>query len=503
MLASSIPLSFTKAFGASAGASYIRAIPAASQISITPGAASLTDGFPPLNFLPVAAGGVPMSGKDLNGILNEITAAIQWQQVAGLPVYNSTFSTAIGGYPAGAVLRATSTTGMWLSTADNNTTNPETGGAGWQLIGISAAQVQQRAFNYAHDTGIVNAYIVTLAPIPTLIDGMEIGFSTPNTNTITNPTVTINGTTLLITGPGSVALALGQIPANAPVTVVYNTYGSPHLELQGIPASLVMPSITAVRQTVQSGPINGNGEATFGGTVGSTTVTAAGTLTVTAAGGFGVNGQIDRVGSITNPSWTGLNVNGVMYLYLDIAANNTCMPAANTLMPVYTMGAAPGITAGQLTFNIQQAIGYSGSGAAAPQSFRVAVGEVLVVGGVVSTITWYALNRKYVSPLSAIAVGTAYNLNHNLGIIPSCNVQIEVVCQTAEQGFAVGDVAVACYYNNNYESSILATKRRNSCLYGTQSSGLLIAGFNGLGGEQISITPAYWLQRVTINNGVM
>ena len=233
MLASSIPVSFIEAFGASAGASYIRAIPASSQISITPGAASLADGFPPLNFLPVASGGVPMSGKDLNGIMNEITAAIQWQQVSGLPIYNSTFSTAIGGYPAGAVLRATSTTGMWLSTADNNSTNPETGGSNWRLIGVSASQIQQGAFNTATDTGIVNASVLTLSPAPTLVQNMEIAFTPAYANTVTNPTITVNGTVLPLTGPAGAALTVGQVPA-APISVMYSTTGGAHLELQGI-----------------------------------------------------------------------------------------------------------------------------------------------------------------------------------------------------------------------------------------------------------------------------
>ena len=167
-----------------------------------------------------------MSGKDLNGILNEITAAIQWQQVAGLPIYNGTFSTAIGGYPSGAVLRATSTTGLWLSTADNNLTNPETGGAGWKIIA--------NPFNFGVDTGAVNAYIVTLSPAQTLVTGMHIAFTTANSNTTTNPTLTINGATINITMPGGGALSAGQMPANAVISLAYNAAG-PRLELQGIP----------------------------------------------------------------------------------------------------------------------------------------------------------------------------------------------------------------------------------------------------------------------------
>ncbi|MDE3023124.1 MAG: hypothetical protein KGI54_14960, partial [Pseudomonadota bacterium] len=93
-------------------------IPTASQIGITAGAASLTDGFPPLTFTPLAAGGVPPSGADFNGILNLITANTQWQNAGGFYPYDSAFSTAIGGYPKGAVLRNLTDDGFWLCTAD-------------------------------------------------------------------------------------------------------------------------------------------------------------------------------------------------------------------------------------------------------------------------------------------------------------------------------------------------------------------------------------------------
>lgn len=131
MLASAIPAKFNIPFANSAGMGYIRAIPEASQIGITPGAASLTDGFPPTNF---AIGGTPQSGQDVNGILNEATAAIRWLQAGGLAVYDAAFSTAIGGYPNGAVLKMASGKGYWQSTVDNNTSNPDAGGANWSPL---------------------------------------------------------------------------------------------------------------------------------------------------------------------------------------------------------------------------------------------------------------------------------------------------------------------------------------------------------------------------------
>jgi hypothetical protein len=137
MLASSSPTPFPIPWGNSAGAGYIRTIPTASQISITPGAASLTDGFVPLNFLDIPAGGIAIDGEDMNGILKEATAAIQWQQAGGMPVYNASFQTAIGGYPNGAALRSADNTGWWISEIDNNTSDPETNGANWLPQGFT------------------------------------------------------------------------------------------------------------------------------------------------------------------------------------------------------------------------------------------------------------------------------------------------------------------------------------------------------------------------------
>lgn len=119
------------------------AIPVASQIGVTPGVASFTDGFPPLTMTPLAAGGVPPHGADFNGIFNFLSAAVRWAQSGGGYAYDSAFSTAIGGYPKGAWLRQASGNGYWLSLLDNNISNPDTGGAGWVATGAGIATTGQ------------------------------------------------------------------------------------------------------------------------------------------------------------------------------------------------------------------------------------------------------------------------------------------------------------------------------------------------------------------------
>jgi hypothetical protein len=68
--------------------------------------------------------------QDFNGLFQQITAWNRWQAAGGLVPYDSAFSTAVGGYPAGAAVLSASVAGrVWISAADNNTTNPDAGGA--------------------------------------------------------------------------------------------------------------------------------------------------------------------------------------------------------------------------------------------------------------------------------------------------------------------------------------------------------------------------------------
>jgi hypothetical protein len=77
---------------------------------------------------------VPPFGQDINGILKQITLWNQWQ-AAGAPIpWDSTFSTSIGGYPLGSYLIAADHTHYWVSTVDNNTSDPDTGGANWNTV---------------------------------------------------------------------------------------------------------------------------------------------------------------------------------------------------------------------------------------------------------------------------------------------------------------------------------------------------------------------------------
>jgi hypothetical protein len=132
MQSTDIPVKFPIPFANGAGPAFIRDIPTASQIGIDDGAASLTDGFPPLNFQPIASGGIPPAGEDFNGVLFRVTGWARWIAAGGPVTFDAALSTAIGGYPRGAFLQSAVTPGLFfVSTVENNTTNPDAGGANW------------------------------------------------------------------------------------------------------------------------------------------------------------------------------------------------------------------------------------------------------------------------------------------------------------------------------------------------------------------------------------
>lgn len=206
MQSSSIPTKIPLPFANSAGSSYKNTIPTASQIGITNGKASLTDGFPPLTFQPISSGGIPPFGADFNGILYEITSIQQWQEAGGMFPYDSTFSTAIGGYPKGAVLQAAAFGGLWVNTTENNTTNPDTGGAGWtslafegsQSISVTSADVTLTQLQSAYPVLIISGALTAARNLifPAIVGEWIVQNNTTGAYTLTAKTASGTGVTL-------------------------------------------------------------------------------------------------------------------------------------------------------------------------------------------------------------------------------------------------------------------------------------------------------------------
>lgn len=158
MKIANIPSKFAIPFASSAGSGYIRTIP--QTPTGTAGQASLQQGFPPENFSPVSAGGVPPFGQDFNGLLNQVTSWNQWQGTGAFPPYDSAFQTAIGGYPQNSCVGSAVTVGLvWMSLVDDNLTNPDAGGAGWVVfsrVSVAAPLLWVRSDGNDNNSGSAN-----------------------------------------------------------------------------------------------------------------------------------------------------------------------------------------------------------------------------------------------------------------------------------------------------------------------------------------------------------
>jgi len=133
MDASSIPYKIPAPFASGNLSNATVPIPTAAQPN---GFASWNEGWGIINATNPSAGGIPPRWQDFLGIFYICSAWLQWVQAGGAPVaYDSAFQITIGGYPNGAVVASATYAGVyWVSTIDNNLSDPDTGGANWETF---------------------------------------------------------------------------------------------------------------------------------------------------------------------------------------------------------------------------------------------------------------------------------------------------------------------------------------------------------------------------------
>ena len=191
MQSTTIPNKISIPFASSGGHN---TIPATSQAMTNPGAASYPDGFPAVTRQPIASGGIPPSGLDMNGVLFDITSIQQFQSAGGLFKYDSAFASAVGGYPKGATLLSSDGVRTWRSSVEGNMTDPDgASAAGWFVCSGNST---------AYKSG--NGYIMFPSGI-ILQWGQFIqneGANTPTSYSVTLPTTFPNATFQAYITPG-------------------------------------------------------------------------------------------------------------------------------------------------------------------------------------------------------------------------------------------------------------------------------------------------------------
>lgn len=102
-------------------------------------AATYTKGFPAVTMTPIAVGGQPPSGKDMNGILYELSSHIAYINKGGSYKFDADLCEEIGGYDIGCVLQSDDSLSLYVNTLPNNKTNPNTSNSrGWKVIASSS-----------------------------------------------------------------------------------------------------------------------------------------------------------------------------------------------------------------------------------------------------------------------------------------------------------------------------------------------------------------------------
>lgn len=320
------------------------------------------------------------------------------------------------------------------------------------------------------------------------------------------PTLTHHATNLILPTGANITAAAGDVARfRCEASGQWRCVSYQRADGTPLAAAAVARKPVDRRQCILSGPVNSNGLAAYGGSTGSTTVTIAGTLVLTAAGGADVDGNIDRVGSIVNPSWNGLSTNGTMFLLARVNADGTCTPLAVTPTPIDQMGGTPANTANLFTFNVAEMKGYLGSGGAAPQDWLVKVGEVTVAGGVVTAITWYQPRGRYRHPLQTNLPGasSAPSIPHNLGTSLILGVNRPVfINRTTDNGYVAGDQLTE--FGANSGGSYIPVSRtitsRNAVQFQSGNTAAFVAMPKG-GGAAAAMTQNSWDWTYEVDRG--
>lgn len=396
---SDIPTKISVPFAKNAGGSFTRTVPIPSQIGINAGFASFTDGFVPLNFTAIGAGGIPPFGQDMNGVLNAITKWTNWYNAGGPVAWDSAFSTAIGGYPKGAIVASVTVFGkQWLSTAENNTTNPDTGGANWVSI--------NPALLFASDTGVggANVYQCTYSPPITVhTQALIIAFAAVNNNTGASTINVGPGVKSLVylTDAGFTPLLAGMICSN---TIAYICYNGTSYQLLN---PVFVPSGTTNVFTSLSGGSTLNDFSKFD---------ASGNL---IASGQSASGGAAKLLTISGPT------SGGSLLQMDGSGNAQASFGTTGIGNIVASAyAAPNPASKFLIYDASGNIVATGADGSSFDAAGVAAALALW--------TW--------SGGATLALGST-NFAHGLALNPvRMGYRVSITCSSADAGYSVGDV---------------------------------------------------------------
>lgn len=372
------------------------------------------------------------SGGGLGTVTSVAATVPSWLTVAGSPITSS-------GTLAISVASA-QTAGQVIGTCGTATTFTPC------QLGTSDVTPQQ----FAVDSGAVNAYVITLAPVvPALTTGVSVFFNTANANTGAS-TLNVNGLGVKnLTKKGATALVSGDILASPAIYEV--RYDGTQWEVLNPSTSAGGGTVTSIATT---SPITGGTITTTGTIACATCVTSAASLTsgqlMTGAGGQGsqvgnLSGDVTTAGSTATTvvqvegaaiptSASVLGTNASKQLVADTAHNIVtplnCSDSSGsgtaqscTTTPSFTPAKGDGLiyytttaNTGALTLNVNS------TSAAAVQKWE---GTALASGDIKANI-----------PVYVVFDGTNWQVQ-TIGNVPAGSGSVTSVAETVPSGFAV------------------------------------------------------------------
>jgi hypothetical protein len=112
--------------------------------SVADGFFAISTGFGLLNGIRRVLGGIPPKRLDFNMLFNSISKPVNWFCKGGFFAWDSAIASG-SGYPIRAIVKKSDNSGYWSNTVDNNATNPDAGGAGWETAFTAGAETVSQA----------------------------------------------------------------------------------------------------------------------------------------------------------------------------------------------------------------------------------------------------------------------------------------------------------------------------------------------------------------------